>query len=191
MKLYRFVASDNQKAMIKVQDILGQDAYIYSTHKIAEGIEVLAGVSDVYENETVPLQVQTITPDYMVIESLQNKLQTMEEMMSKLCNDFNLLSVAITQQSTHTKKNFLHALNADLIEIALWEKLNLIQDVLARVSTIAIDFFKMFNPSKINFNKLKMFTISKRSYKEFKVYEGGKQLASMIEDSFAVRSQNN
>lgn len=44
MKLYRFTASNVQRAITNVNDELGPDALVYSTRKIPGGVEVLAGL---------------------------------------------------------------------------------------------------------------------------------------------------
>lgn len=44
MKLHRFHAANNHVAILMVQDQLGPNAFIYSMHKLANGVEVVAGL---------------------------------------------------------------------------------------------------------------------------------------------------
>ncbi len=46
MKLRIFKASTNQKAMSMVLEAFGQDALIYNTRSITDGVEILAGPSE-------------------------------------------------------------------------------------------------------------------------------------------------
>ncbi len=39
MKMHRFIASTNQKAIAKIHEVLGPDALIYSTKSIPDGVE--------------------------------------------------------------------------------------------------------------------------------------------------------
>lgn len=72
MKLYRFTAPNTQRAIFLVHDTLGPDALVYSTRKIPDGIEVLAGHPFGYENAHEATDfptAQTVTIEKQVIDA--------------------------------------------------------------------------------------------------------------------------
>jgi flagellar biosynthesis protein FlhF len=59
MKLHRFTASTNHKAMQKIHDTLGPDALIYSTRSVDHGVEIVAGLPHSTEEIIDPAVVMT------------------------------------------------------------------------------------------------------------------------------------
>lgn len=100
MKLHRFTASNNRKAISMVHEALGMDALIYSTRSVPEGIEMVAGLPDEAEDynekiRTAPQYKPSVTsyadealdkamPDTRLIENLSTQLQMMQERFDHL-----------------------------------------------------------------------------------------------------------
>ncbi|VVC77116.1 Flagellar biosynthesis protein FlhF [Aquicella siphonis] len=106
MRLHRFTASSNHKAISMIQDALGPDALVYSTRSVPEGIEMIAGLPDETEQhgeypvsefssqDTLPRHGQGKNeflqrpanqfPDFSLIEKLNKQLQIMNERVENL-----------------------------------------------------------------------------------------------------------
>src|SRR5579871_3718837 len=98
MRRHRFTALDNQTAMLKVYNMLAPEAWIYSTRKIPNGIEVLAGIpkddEEVYveeltADEIVPVQNNNFDPE--LLDKLHLQLEVMDERIQKLSNYIHVL----------------------------------------------------------------------------------------------------
>lgn len=119
MKLYRFIASDTSKAIQNVHDALGPEALVYSTRKIPDGIEILAG--DPYSKDDIEMvethkgqlvsvkpektvnkgkvQVQNSSIDHKIIESLKTQMQSVNENIQKLSGHVNELNKMMAENS--------------------------------------------------------------------------------------------
>ncbi|MEO8400361.1 MAG: hypothetical protein ABI597_01020 [Gammaproteobacteria bacterium] len=98
MKLQRFTASDTQRAILKVHKALGPDALIYSTRKIPEGIEILAGIAENVQNsKPKEVQIQNVNFDNAVVDKLNIQLQVMEESIQNLSTHINTLNQVIAE----------------------------------------------------------------------------------------------
>ncbi len=99
MKLHKFEAENNHKAMQLVQKELGMDAYIYSTRRVPGGVEILAGSdkfavseneSDMMENQDNKQWLVKLTED---INEIKNKLTEFNVgLRPNVQNDFVLLN---------------------------------------------------------------------------------------------------
>lgn len=130
MKLFRFTAPNTQRAIFLVHDTLGPDALIYSTRKIPDGIEVLAGHPFGYESadettefpsaQTVTIEKAVIPEskqhhhyaqsiDNTILESLKIQIQMMSENILKLTNCVNTIYQLLTERFEKKKRkwNFL------------------------------------------------------------------------------------
>jgi len=91
MKLYRFTALDTQRAMTKINEMLGADALIYSTRKIPHGVEILAGLPCDSQEEGVAgvVQLKIAESNRELIDRLNIQLQRMDESVQKLTTQIN------------------------------------------------------------------------------------------------------
>lgn len=121
MKLYRFTASSNHKAILRVHEALGPEALIYSTSSIPDGVEILAGLEQEPEtalseklyvekplSNTVPAQHSKTEPAAM--ESLNNQLRAIEANIQKLSGHMNILFQVIAdnvKKEKHSRWNLL------------------------------------------------------------------------------------
>lgn len=134
MKLYRFTASNNQKALMKIHTALGPDALIYTTRKILNGVEILAGpssIDDVPVNSTnldkasmTEVQVDNNLPNYLIIKSLNNKIHAMDENILQLTNYISTLHEMMSKSAKKRKfinwnflKNFMRSKKPMVSEI--------------------------------------------------------------------------
>ncbi len=97
MKLQRFTALDNHRAILMVHEKLGPDALVYSTRRIATGVEVLAGLS----HDNVPagdeVQIENTGIDRDTIDKLNTQLQVMEETIQKLSTHITMLYQVVSE----------------------------------------------------------------------------------------------
>lgn len=127
MKLYRFTASNTQRAIHIVHQALGPDALVYSTRKVSDGIEVLAGHPFGTENandmtefpsaQTVTVEKNLPEPkshaaaapaaslDHVVIESLKLQIQVMNESIQSLTNHISSMHQLMTDNFLKKKKS--------------------------------------------------------------------------------------
>lgn len=102
MKLHRFTASTNQKAIAMVHETLGPDALVYSTRNVPEGVEIVAGIThcdeehhenknptqrfhDMQDNSRIENPAQkNILPDMELFEKLNSQLQFIKDSMKNL-----------------------------------------------------------------------------------------------------------
>jgi flagellar biosynthesis GTPase FlhF len=86
MKLFRFTALDTQRAMIKINEVLGADALIYSTRKIPYGIEMIVGPANdmAEENNNGQVQLESGESNRELIDKLNIQLQFMNESIQRL-----------------------------------------------------------------------------------------------------------
>lgn len=98
MKLYRFTAADNHRAILKAHESLGAEALIYSTRKTKNGVEVIAGLADDTACEgTNSFDVKNAETQHQMIESLSNQLQHMDSNIQRLSNDVISLNRVIAE----------------------------------------------------------------------------------------------
>lgn len=115
MKLYRFIAEDNQKAMIKAQASLGPEALIYSTKKVEEGIEVLAGIAEAIRDTAIDAEEVVIekklpkvkAPDQKLIESITSQFKKNDIHIKNLSVSVNVYYQIMTEESEEDSKSFL------------------------------------------------------------------------------------
>jgi flagellar biosynthesis protein FlhF len=88
MKLHRFTASTNHKAMQKIHDTLGPDALIYSTRSVDHGVEIVAGLP--YSAEEV------VDPTAMMAE-LNQVSPPLTHSVSSGISDRELIEKLVTQ----------------------------------------------------------------------------------------------
>lgn len=92
MKLHRFTASTNQKAIAMIHEALGPDALIYSTRSVPNGIEIVAGLptqfDEHYESEASSLHFlpNNKPTDINLFEKLNTQLQVIKDSMQHLTN---------------------------------------------------------------------------------------------------------
>lgn len=98
MKLHRFVAANDQKAMFLVNQALGSDALIYSTKSVTNGVEILAGLPsdgkeddsasflNVYKSELTNFDTKANDTNDEAIRALQSKLDFITDKINSLSN---------------------------------------------------------------------------------------------------------
>ena len=96
MKLHRFVALDNHRAISMAHETLGPDALVYSTRGVPAGIEVLAGLPET-EASTVDVPMDNVNVDREMIVKLNSQLRLMEESIEKLSAHVVVLSKAMSE----------------------------------------------------------------------------------------------
>lgn len=107
MKLYRFTAADNHRAIIKVHEALGPDAMIYTIKKTRDGIEVLAGSTNGSDEAgEKEVHIHNATPSQQMIESMNNQIQRMDDNIKLLTSHISSLQHVMTE--TIRKKKFLN-----------------------------------------------------------------------------------
>lgn len=94
MKLEKFEAENNHKAMQLVQKKLGMDAYIYSTKRVAGGVEILAGKDQFVGEDESEL-------DNPFITNLSNK-----EWLTKLGDDINEIKIKLSEFNSQSNLNY-------------------------------------------------------------------------------------
>lgn len=90
MKLVRFTAATTQKAIVLVHESLGPNALIYSTRKMADGIEVLAGLP-LNEEKQKQVKVEGASLDHKAIEKLKQQVQYMNETIQMLSENIGTM----------------------------------------------------------------------------------------------------
>lgn len=91
MKLHRIVAENNQKAMMKIRDLLGSDAVIFSTKTVANGVEMLASATtDAFQQNTYEM-IEETSGNHLALEKLENKMEKLQEYVRKIysCIGYN------------------------------------------------------------------------------------------------------
>ena len=121
MKLYRFTASNTQRAIMIVTEKLGPNALVYSTRKIPGGIEVLAGLpfgADSIvdhgqlaghvqpDNVDDEIKVQEAVPDNKVLENIKLQVETMNDSIQMLSDSILMLQQTFSEKPK--RKKFLH-----------------------------------------------------------------------------------
>lgn len=124
MKLYRFIATDTQTAIMSAHESLGSEALIYSTQRTPEGIEVLAGLAEkddtlVKKSKTQPVEIDNLPPppkvkspsiEARVIESFKAQLQNTNEKIQQLTETIEALH-QVVMISTQKRQWFRIAMN--------------------------------------------------------------------------------
>ena len=122
MKLYRFTAMDTQSAIYSAHEALGSEALIYSTRRVLEGIEVLAGLpayqdepskkvkGQVVEVEKLPAPAKakvTSAADARIMDSFKIQLQNMNDKLQQLTLTIDalqqLVAVSLDKKSVLSK----------------------------------------------------------------------------------------
>lgn len=135
MKIKRYIASNQQEALIKVKMDLGSEAVILSTRKIRQkGIKWLFGkpmvevVAAVEEKQEVPAMPFALQPKQKLSQQVQQsdiekRLSGMEEMIKKLCQQVekkytheNTQEADGQEQKTAIKVFYENLLNNDVEE---------------------------------------------------------------------------
>ena len=82
MKLKRFVAADMRSALAKIKEELGAEAVIMSNKRVANGVEIIAGV----ETKTVSVEDQSTTAD-TDNDSITSKVLKEDSPLSRIIKD--------------------------------------------------------------------------------------------------------
>ena len=80
MKLKRFVAADMRSALAKIKEELGAEAVIMSNKRVANGVEIIAGV----ETKTVSVEDLSTTADN---DSITSKVLKEDSPLSRIIKD--------------------------------------------------------------------------------------------------------
>ena len=80
MKLKRFVAADMRSALAKIKEELGAEAVIMSNKRVANGVEIIAGV----ETKTVSVEELSTTADN---DSITSKVLKEDSPLSRIIKD--------------------------------------------------------------------------------------------------------
>lgn len=124
MKLQRFTASSNYKAIMLIQQTLGPDALIYSTRRTAQGIEILAGLPHTEDTTTLnqtkvdangthstqEVNVSINESNIGILEALTKKLQLIDESVKSLTKQINtkaLPQINISPADEQMKRNLV------------------------------------------------------------------------------------
>lgn len=106
MKLHRFTALDNHRAILIVREKLGPDALVYSTRRIADGVEVLAGIPESEfrsdSSEEVPVEKSVLDRD--TVDKLNLQMQMMEDSIQKLSTHIMTLYQAMNEAAKKKKR---------------------------------------------------------------------------------------
>lgn len=108
MKLLRFTAADNHKAMVKVHEILGPDALIYTTRRTKNGVEILAApsgdyIEDEQESAAEAVHMKNAIRDDQLVENINNQLQQLGDHLLRLTENMNNLQSFVIERMN--KKN--------------------------------------------------------------------------------------
>jgi flagellar biosynthesis GTPase FlhF len=126
MKLYRFTASTTPKAIMMVKEALGSNALIYSTRKVVDGTEILAGMPFVEEDaifeeedrvieknnknkkDTKMRATKLIEPsfDNKMLESFRTQLEVMNETLQALTLHMNDLQEVVAAKFQKRQLNW-------------------------------------------------------------------------------------
>lgn len=113
MKLYRFTAANNHRAMLTVTKALGPNALVYATRKIPGGVEMLAGLpateqvvnqeimEEVTQSEIVDnheIKIQEGLPENRILENLKLQIEEMHESISALSDNIASLQNTFTER---------------------------------------------------------------------------------------------
>jgi len=104
MKLRRFIALDTQRAMLMVHKKLGPDALVYSTRRVANGVEVLAGLPTSEADISSEVDVEKTNVDKETIDKLNIQLQMMEDSIQKLTNHIMALYQVVSENAARKEK---------------------------------------------------------------------------------------
>lgn len=119
MKLHRFTAINNQKAMLKVHETLGPDALIYSTRTVASGVEIMAGLP-LSDGEIRPHEITNWPPEIVVpTQILTDHIDEVDEVDDQ-CDDLFRNEAYISKAESNFE--LIDKLNAHLERVD--EKLN-------------------------------------------------------------------
>lgn len=99
MKLKRFVAKDMREALLMIRDELGPDAIIMSNKRMADGVEIVAGVDDTKANKPKPA-----IKDEQALRSLVNDKEGLERFL------------AMQKQARNAKKQNIFENNVKTLE---------------------------------------------------------------------------
>jgi flagellar biosynthesis GTPase FlhF len=146
MKIHRFTAPSNQKAISMIYEALGPDALIYKTRSVPEGIEILASCPSEAANyngtHDVLTQLQStnslnstkhthedvmtdIIPDVGLIEELNSQLQVVTQRIKKLSNHIAKIQKNYAadddRKHRHKKKNTREFIKKCLMNIKLFK----------------------------------------------------------------------
>ena len=80
MKLKRFVAADMRSALAKIKEELGAEAVIMSNKRVANGVEIIAGV----ESKTVSVEELSTTADN---DSITSKVLKEDSPLSRIIKE--------------------------------------------------------------------------------------------------------
>lgn len=108
MKLHRFVAANDQKAMFMVNQALGANALIYSTKSVTNGVEILAGLPvDAQEEETNQFvnvyKTELNNLDIKMNDTRDDEIRTLQSRLDMITNQLNTMSTVMT--GGHQKQN--------------------------------------------------------------------------------------
>lgn len=113
MKLHRFTAANNQKAILMIHEALGADALIYSTRRTAQGVEILAGLpnAEVIETDNVSWLTQ---PQHMNHLATDEEIEAPAEMnhldlagMQKITERLDVVDKTVCKLADHINNRFL------------------------------------------------------------------------------------
>ena len=114
MKLHRFTALDNHRAMFKVYETLGPEALVYSTRRIPNGVEILAGLEQEETKASTGKQkhdsvsIQNVGPDANLLDKLNIQLQMMDENIQTLLERINTLQQAVVDKKVKKISHVRH-----------------------------------------------------------------------------------
>jgi len=103
MKLRRFIALDTQRAILMVHRKLGPNALVYSTRRIENGVEVLAGLP-INDIESKEVEVEKHNVDKDTIDRLNVQLQLMQESIQKLTNHITTLYQVVSENAKRAQE---------------------------------------------------------------------------------------
>jgi flagellar biosynthesis protein FlhF len=109
MKLHRFVAANDQKAMFLVNQALGANALIYSTKSVTNGVEILAGLpADAQEDDANQFvnvyQSELKNIDGKVNDSRDEEIRALQSKLDLITHQINSMSSAMTSAHNQTAK---------------------------------------------------------------------------------------
>lgn len=185
MKLKRFVAADMRSALAKIKEELGAEAVIMSNKRVANGVEIIAGV------ETKTVSVEDLSSNAADDGSITQRLLKEDSPLSRIIKDDEVTLSSSKKASTTpvskeaSKPNSVGGSKAEGFARSLLE----ILERQKQEQNKAADAKKAANTNSFNNNKVPPAPLSEQSgLKDLFVKEKDRDLAKKVETTHGISS---